>query len=110
MQDQAQIPYILKQLRWDKMVANDILVTLDHIQLTSGFVAPILQSTTKPIGYIDNSFLLSVHARLTEIKGSLWIEKAWMPSLQQEGNESLMERSTQVPRITTGILKKANTV
>ncbi len=56
MQDQAPIPYILKQLRWDKMVANDILVTHDHIQLTSGFVAPILQSTTKPIGHIDNSF------------------------------------------------------
>jgi hypothetical protein len=68
MQDQAQIPYILKQLRWDKMVANDIIVTLDHIQLTSGFFAPILQSTTKPIGYIDNSYLLSVRARLAEIK------------------------------------------
>jgi hypothetical protein len=40
MQDQAQIPYLLKQLRWDKTVANDILVTLDHIQLTSGFVLP----------------------------------------------------------------------
>jgi hypothetical protein len=110
MQDQAQIPYILKQLRWNKTVANDTLVTLDHIQLTLGFVAPILQSTTKPIGYIDNSFLLSVRARLAEIKGSLWIEKAWMPSLQQEGNKSLIERFTQIPRITTGILKKVITV
>jgi hypothetical protein len=91
-------------------VANDILVTLDHIQLTLGFVVPILQSTTKPIGYINNSFLLSARARLAEIKGSLWIEKAWMPSLQREGDESLMERFTQIPRITTDILKKTNTV
>jgi hypothetical protein len=44
------------------------------------------------------------------MKGSLWIEKAWTPSLQQEGDESLMERFTQIPRITTGILKKTNTV
>jgi hypothetical protein len=61
MQDQAPIPYILKELRWDMMVANDILVTLDHIQHTSEFVAPILQSTTKPIGYIGNIFIISVH-------------------------------------------------
>jgi hypothetical protein len=44
MQDQAQIPYILKQLRWGRTVANGILVTLDHIQLILGFVAPILQT------------------------------------------------------------------
>ncbi len=60
MQDHAQIPYIIKQLRWDKTVANDILVTLDHIQLVSGYVAQILQNTIIPIRYIDNSFLLSI--------------------------------------------------
>jgi hypothetical protein len=110
MQDQAQIQYIIKQLRWNKTVANDILVILDHIQLTSGFVAPILQSITKPIRYIDNSFLVSIHARLAERKGSLWIETAWTLSAQQEGNKSLMERFIQIPRIMTDILKKVNTV
>ena len=60
MQDQAQIPYIIKQLRWDKTVANDILVTLDHLQLISGLVTPILQNTTTPIKYIDDSFLISI--------------------------------------------------
>jgi hypothetical protein len=110
MQDHAHIPYIMKQLRLDKTVANNILVTLDHIQLTSGFVAPILQCTTKPIGYINNSFLISIRARLAEIKRSLWIEKAWTPSAQREGNKSLMDRFIQIPRITTGILKKVNTV
>ena len=82
MQDQAQIPYLLKQLRWDKTVANDTLVTLDHIQLISGFVLPILNNTLEPINYIDNSFLLSIRNRLSEINGSLWIEKAWSPPLQ----------------------------
>jgi len=110
MQDQAQIPYLLKQLRWDKTVANDILVTLDHIQLISGFVVPILDSTTKPINYIDNSFLLSIRHRLSEINGSLWIERAWSPPLQREGDSSIMEAFTQIPRITTSMLRRANTV
>ncbi len=60
MQDQAQISYIIKQLRWDKTVANDILVSLDHIQLISGFVTPVLRNTMIPIGYIDNSFLMAM--------------------------------------------------
>ncbi len=97
MQDQAQIPYLIKQLRWDKKLANNILVTLDHIQLTSGFITPILQFTTKRIDYINNSFLNSIRNRLAKIKGSLWIEKAWAPSLQREGDASIMERFTQIP-------------
>ena len=32
LQDQTQLPYIIKQLRWDHTVANDILVTLDILQ------------------------------------------------------------------------------
>ena len=110
MQDQAQIPYLLKQLRWDKTVANDILVTLDHIQLTSGFVLPILSNTLEPINYIDNSFLLSIRNRLSEINGSLWIEKAWSPPLQREGDSSIMENFTRISGITTSTLKRANTV
>ncbi len=90
MQDQAQIPYIIKQLRWDKTVANDILVTLDHLQLISGLVTLILQNTTTPIKYIDNSFLISIRDRLSEINGSLWIEGSWAPPLQREGDESIM--------------------
>jgi hypothetical protein len=91
-------------------VANDILVTLDYIQLISGFVAPILDSTTKPINYIDNSFLLSIRNRQSEINSSLWIERAWSPLLQREGDSSIMEAFTQIPRITTSTLRRANTV
>ena len=110
MQDQAQIPYLLKQLWWDKTVANDTLVTLDHIQLISGFVLPILSNTLEPINYIDNSFLLSIRNRLSEIKGSLWIEKAWSPPLQREGDSSIMEKFTRIPGITASTLRRANTV
>ena len=29
LQDQVQLEYLLKQLRWDKVVANNFLTTLD---------------------------------------------------------------------------------
>jgi hypothetical protein len=48
--------------------------------------------------------------RLAEINGFLWIEKAWTPPLQQEGDASIMERFAKIAGITTGILKKANIV
>jgi hypothetical protein len=38
------------------------------------------------------------------------IKKAWTPPLQGEGKASLMERFSQISKITTGSLKKANTV
>ena len=43
LQDQLQMTDVIRQLRWDKTVANDILVTLDNIQLNAGFVTPIME-------------------------------------------------------------------
>ncbi len=72
--------------------------------IISGFVTPVFQNTITSIGYIDNSFLISIRGRLAEINGSLWIEKAWIC------DTPIMERFIQIPRITMGTLKKANTV
>jgi hypothetical protein len=100
MQDQAQIPYLIKQLRWDETLANDILITLDHIQLISGFTQPILQHTESDINYLDSSLLIDIRRHLSEIKGSLWIEKAWTPPIQQKGDESIIERFTTIRGVT----------
>ena len=47
LQDQTQLPYLLKQLRWDKDVANGLLVTLDLLQLQSGFIKSIMEHTAE---------------------------------------------------------------
>ena len=45
LQDQVQIDYLLRQLRWDKVVANDFLVTLDSVQLCSkGIYSAVLNT------------------------------------------------------------------
>ena len=62
--DQLQIPYVIQYLRWDKMVANDILVTLDNIQLNAGFVTPIMEDRRLGINYVDQGLLVSPRGRM----------------------------------------------
>ena len=109
-QDQVQIPFIIRQLRWDRLVANDILVTLDALQLCTGFIYPIMEYTSTRADFIGNSLLLDIRRRLSEIEGSMWIEKAWTPKLQRQGDAALMEEFCRIPGITAAKLNKANNV
>ena len=49
LQDQVQLDYLVKQLRWDLTVVNYLLVALDSVQLASGFTYPLLEHTDPPI-------------------------------------------------------------
>ena len=100
LQDHLQIEYLIKQLRWDKTVANDLLVTLDTIQLCSGLIHPILESTFPSLGYLDTSYIVTLRQRLSEINASIWVEKAWTPTLQRIGDASLMEQFSLIPSIS----------
>ena len=95
-QTQHHIKYMLKQLRWNNTLANDILTALDNIQLASGFVLPILEATSADIDYIDNGWIIDLRKRLDDIGAKLWIEDARQPKLQREGDYSLMERFLSV--------------
>jgi hypothetical protein len=60
LQDQVQLDYLVKQLRWDRTVANYFLVTLDWVQMCSGFVEPILESTKGRIEYLSQSYIIEL--------------------------------------------------
>ena len=77
LQDQLQILDIMRHLRWDKTVANDILFTLDNIQLNTGFVTPIFQGTSIRMNYVGQGQLVSLRERMREIKVNMWTEDAW---------------------------------
>ncbi|KAL3762232.1 hypothetical protein ACHAWU_004770 [Discostella pseudostelligera] len=110
LQQQTQLDYLIKQLRWDQTVATALLVTLDNVQLCSGLNTPLLEHPHPPVRYLERSFLLDVRARLSDIGGSLWVEKAWTPPLQRVGDDSLMARFITIKGITTAQLKRANAV
>ena len=93
------------------MVSNDFKVTLARVQLRSGFVTPILYDTWRPITYIEGSYVLNLPERIQKNEQmKLWIEGAWVPELQQENDESIMEKITRLKGITEGKLKQVNTV
>ena len=100
LQDQIQLDFLLKQLCWDRMVANDFLVTLDSIQLCSGFIDPILDLVETNINYLN----------LAEMGAYLWIEQAWKSHLQCDGDQSIMAQFCKIPGITRAKLCHANTV
>ena len=60
LQDQLQITDVIRQLRWDKTVAHDILVTLDNIQLYAGYVIHIMKDTQPRMDYVDHGLLASL--------------------------------------------------
>ena len=76
------MPYLIKALGWDQMVANSLLTTLDCIQLTTGFVTPIKEDATILIEYVDQRLLISLRERPSDINAGLWIENAWAATLQ----------------------------
>ena len=87
-----------------KTVANDILVTLNNIQLNAGFVTPILEDTSIRMDYVDQGLLASLRGRMEEIKAKMWIEDAWAPKLQQKNGGAIMERFAGVQGATQGEL------
>lgn len=95
IQDQTQIEYLIKQLRWDKSVANSFLVALDNVQLCSGLTTPLLEQTYMPVDYLDTSYMIDLQQRLGTIDASLWIEKVWTPQLQRVGDQALMKASSR---------------
>ena len=110
LQDQLQISYLLRSLRWDSTVANDLLVTLDNIQLNSGLVTPIFEETATRLDYLDNGHLVALRNRMSAYDASLWIEEAWAPKLQRVGDRALMEAFGKIVGITKRMLEKANAV
>lgn len=62
------------------------------------------------LDYIDRSYIVNLCTRLAKIDGSLWIEKAWTPVPQREGDVSIMERFITIKGITQAKLRKANAV
>ena len=110
LQDTVQLEYLIKQLRWDKTVANDFLVALDSVQMCAGFTSPILEHTAIGVRYLEQSYIIELRTRLHEMQASLWIEKKWTPALQRVGDHSLMEQFAQLPGITRTALRQANAV
>ena len=91
-------------------MTNDILVTLDNIQLAAGFIQPILDDTRRRLDYIDQGWLTSIRKRLGETDLTIWIEDARCPELQRVNDAAIMKLFADVPGATLRELDKCNQV
>ena len=106
----TQVSYLIKQLRWNRTVANDVIVTLDTLQLASGQSRPLMEYADTQVNYLRNSFFLHLRSQLSDINASLWIEDVWRPQIHRDHDEFIMDQFVKIPGITRAELRQANAV
>jgi hypothetical protein len=60
IQDQKGISLFLRQLQWNQEVATDLRIVLSHAQMDSGFVTPLMESTTVA-SFIEEGHIRHLH-------------------------------------------------
>jgi hypothetical protein len=75
VQCQCAVSYLIRTMRWDKTVANDILVVLDAFQIISGFSTPVLEDTSVPIEYVGRGWIPHLRTMLSRIQGGYGSKK-----------------------------------
>ena len=64
--------YAIQQLRWNGTVANDLLVTLDNLQLELRFTTPLFEAPLGKLDYIDQGWITNLIHRLGKAGLTLW--------------------------------------
>ena len=82
LQAQWNKHFVIQTLRWDKITAKDVLTVLNAYQICSGFVSHVLVRTDPISDYVGNGFINYLCSRLRDVKGELYVEKAWRPKKQ----------------------------
>ena len=71
IQMKKSIMYLIKQLRWDKDMAKELRVNIKLTQLMSGFEALLMEDPSRPIDYLEESWVLTVRKRLKTLDAKI---------------------------------------
>ncbi|KAL7550562.1 hypothetical protein ACHAWF_015354 [Thalassiosira exigua] len=96
IQDKRGIAHFVRQIQWGKELATELRILTSHAQLCSGIMQPILEQPQQDLPHLEEGYIAHIHKRLKDLGGGIWIENAWTPSLQREGDKSLMEEFMKV--------------
>ena len=88
---------LVKTLAMGGEIGTDLKITLSAAQLTSGLVTPILDDTELDLPHLEDGVILHLRSTLKKLNGNLHIEEVWTPSLQREGDKSIMEVFARIP-------------
>ncbi len=90
IQDQLRVANVMKQLHWDQTLANDLLITIDNIQLTLGYVRPFFEDTGNRLDYVDQGFPVSLQEHTQAIEALMWIKKHGPQTYNEKGTGTLL--------------------
>jgi len=110
IQDQKGIGHFVKHLQWGQEIGTEMRALLSHAQVSSGLVTPLMEDTSLHLTYLEEGMISHLRDRLRELKGGIWIENLWVPQLQREKDQSLMEifMKAKSRKITNKIIEEAN--
>jgi len=72
VQAQCAAAYLVRTMRWNKIVATDILVVTNAFQLASGFESPVLENISIPIKYVGKGWIPHVRDMFRSIDAGVW--------------------------------------
>ena len=77
-------------------------------QLMSGIEALIMEDPSKPIDYLEESWVITVRKRLKALDAKIWIEDTWKPVKQRENDVGIMDAVLGIPGINETQLRAVN--
>jgi hypothetical protein len=69
-----------------------------------------MEDVSMSLPYLEHGWFSHIRGRLLTLDGAIWIENAWVPSIQRENDTSIMEKFAALPGIKKNDLIKANAV
>jgi hypothetical protein len=108
LQAQCAAQYLIRTIRWDGIVAQDFITTLNAYQMVSGFVSPVLENCKITIEYAGKGWIPNLREMFRDIDAGIWIENAWAPEKQRQHDRAIMEEFAQSSDLTRQILELAN--
>jgi hypothetical protein len=108
LQAQCAAQYLIRTIRWDGIVAQDFITTLNAYQMVSGFVSPVLENCKIPIEYAGKGWIPNLREMFKDIDAGIWIENAWAPEKQRQHDRAIMEELAQSSDLTRQTLELAN--
>ena len=99
---------MIKQLRWNKDIAKDIIISIEATQLMLGFERSIMEDVVTPVKYMEGTWELLNREILRRLKALINIEHIWHPKKQRINDISIMEKVISIQGLTSSQLEITN--
>jgi hypothetical protein len=105
-----QLQMFIKHWRTDRQPGRMLRICMAWWQLIAGTSTPILETPSTKLPHFDSEskFIASIRQYLASIRAHLTLDQTYIPELQREGDEHIMDRVLSSNKFSTTEIKYAN--